>query len=773
MRRSCRLDQGVKLLLIFVLNLLYGASCVAAGWQEDVRPRSIVRLAENDVQKFPGNHSHVDHFKLLEQDGDALLVGARNVVYNISLRELSENQRLEWHANEAHIGLCQMKGKSEDDCQNYIRVLAKTNDSRILICGTNAYKPMCRYYYMEDGAYKLDKEVVGQGLCPYDIKHNSTAVFADGSLYVATVADFSGTDPLIYRDPLRTQQYDFKQLNAPNFVSSLNHGEFVYFFFRETAVEYMNCGKTVYSRVARVCKNDKGGPYNYGNRWTSFLKARLNCSVGGEFPFYFNEIQSTTSVVDGVYANNEESLVYGVFTTPLNSLSGSAICAFRVKDIVATFDGPFKGQETTNSNWLPIPGGKVPDPRPGQCVNDSRTLPDFPLNFIKSHTLMDQAVPAFWGSPLVIHTSIQYRFTQITVDPQVRAPDGKTYDVLFIGTDNGKVIKALNADSPTSSESINPVVMEEIQVFAPHMAVTNMMVFRKTGDSTEDGKLVVVSKDEIQAIHLQRCYSDKITSCAECVKLQDPYCAWDVKNHRCTSSGSPDWGDEFVQNVALGEHPRCPSGRGSASTTPLKSSSTSSASSQQQPASAGRPGRNHDDDDLANEVPTSMAGTDEKAGPTYGASRESPPIYTAETLAIAVATSIVVALIVGFVSGFLFSRRCRNEEVDTLYTDERFGGDQRRNLGAVGSAGGGVGGGVGMGMGMGRGLRDPAGQQSHMNHSDASYLGPLPTNNKPINLVLNVPPKNGNGKNANSSADNKPAPKKNMANATRPIAVGF
>lgn len=35
-----------------------------------------------------------------------------------------------------------------------------------------------------------------------------------------------------------------------------------------------------------------------------------------------------------------------------------------------------------------------------------------------------------------------------------------------------------------------------------------------------------------------------------------------------------------------------------------------------------------------------------------------------------------------------------------------------------------------------------------------------PSNNKPaINLVLNVPPKNGNGKTANSSADNKPVQK--------------
>ena len=56
----------------------------------------------------------------------------------------------------------------------------------------------------------------------------------------------------------------------------------------------MNCGKSVFSRVARVCKNDEGGANKFRNRWTTFLKTRLNCSVPGDYPFYFNEIQSTT-----------------------------------------------------------------------------------------------------------------------------------------------------------------------------------------------------------------------------------------------------------------------------------------------------------------------------------------------------------------------------------------------------------------------------------------------------------------------------------------------
>ncbi len=40
----------------------------------------------------------------------------------------------------------------------------------------------------------------------------------------------------------------------PNFVGSFDIGDYVYFFFRESAVEYINCGKNIYSRVARVCK---------------------------------------------------------------------------------------------------------------------------------------------------------------------------------------------------------------------------------------------------------------------------------------------------------------------------------------------------------------------------------------------------------------------------------------------------------------------------------------------------------------------------------------
>ncbi|XP_077514671.1 semaphorin 1a isoform X2 [Amblyomma americanum] len=609
--------------------------------------------------------------------------------------------------------MCKLKGKSQEACQNYIRVLARKSESVIFVCGTNAYKPRCRDYVISpDGEYIVKEQVPGEGLCPFDPKNNSTAIFADGDLYVATVGQLSGADPLIYRKPLRTEPFDLKHLNAPNFVSSIHYEDYVYFFFRESAVEFINCGKTIYSRVARVCTRDKGGPHKFQQRWTSFLKARLNCSVGGDIPFYFNEIQSTSPIVDGIYNGKEAKLIYSVFTTPHNSISGSAVCAFRVEDIQRVFEGPFKGQDDINSNWLPIVNSKVPEPRPGQCVNDSRTLPDVTLNFITEHPLMDQAVPSHFGRPILVHTGFQYRFTYIAVDPQVETVSGKKYDVLFIGTDTGRVLKAVNvAPRPQQQPGATgqPVLVEDVGVFqgAP---VTNLLVHRP------QGRLVVVTHSEIQAIPLFGCQRYAAT-CADCVALQDPYCAWDSDRGTCVNpSLRVRKKDSYVQNIEEGWDHRCGQGRPPSSNGPLRSPHQYPGSGMDDaahPNSASRPlGDGHE-----GAVAGSSLHGDQRTG-------GSSQFYTAETLAIAVTTSIVSSLVVGFISGYIFSRRCRSDDEaeETCPPD-----DYSRYLDRGG---------------------DP--------HAEG-FLSSTHNHAKPINLVLNVPPKNG--KNANSSADNKPLQK--------------
>lgn len=73
--------------------------------------------------------------------------------------------------------------------------------------------------------------------------------------------------------------------------------------------------QVVVSRVARVCKRDQGGSQRVlEKQWTSFLKARLNCSIPGDSHFYFNLLHSTSPVI----RMHGRDVILGVFSTPAN-----------------------------------------------------------------------------------------------------------------------------------------------------------------------------------------------------------------------------------------------------------------------------------------------------------------------------------------------------------------------------------------------------------------------------------------------------------------------
>lgn len=529
---------------------------------EDTALPPVTGLSNREVRIFKGNSSFTDYFHQPHFEDNYFLIGARNVVFNISLSSLNENKRITWYSSADDIRLCQLRQKSELECQNYMRVIAKLSQDEYLICGTNAFRPLCRTYRpIKRRAYTFTNEESGVARCPYDPAHNSTAVYIEKRLYSATVADLSARDSLIFSKPLRTEQHDSQWLNDPNFVSSFAHDGRIYFFFRETAVENINCGKVVFSRVARVCTRDIGGSRVLRNTWTSFFKARLNCSIPGEFPFYFDEIQSTSDLGEGnifptLLRSDRFPMVYALFSTSRNSLRGTAVCAYKFSDIVSVFEGAYKEQRTAFSNWLPVRESDVPEPHPAKsCPNDSQILSDQTLNFIKSHPLMDKSVPSFGGQPIIIQTSLRFAFTQIAIDWQVHAADQKFYNLLFIGTDDGRIVKAFNKGN---SPEIRTVLVEILSVFPDGAPITSLKIAK--GRSGVQTKLVAVSRDEIRAISLHRC-SAKAT-CSSCVALKDPYCSW--VDGKCAHS------HQGLQNLDTGSHSKCPP-------DPTFSSSTSSS----------------------------------------------------------------------------------------------------------------------------------------------------------------------------------------------------
>lgn len=69
------------------------------------------------------------------------------------------------------------------------------------------------------------------------------------------------------------------------------------------------------SRVARVCKADLGGSQRVlEKQWTTFLKARLNCSVPGDSHFYFNLLHATSDIIH----MQGRDVILGLFSTPPN-----------------------------------------------------------------------------------------------------------------------------------------------------------------------------------------------------------------------------------------------------------------------------------------------------------------------------------------------------------------------------------------------------------------------------------------------------------------------
>jgi len=599
----------------------------------------------DEVHTFSGNHTHSDHFKLLREDGNSLLIGARNVIYNLSLSNLEENldNRINWNSRDRDMELCLVKGKSTDDCNNYIRVLAKVDSDQLLVCGTNAYNPRCRNYARNnESVYEVIREFSGKGYCPYDPTNNSTAIYADGELYSGTVSDFSGSDALIIKNQIRTGQYNLKELNGPDFVSSIEDKDFVYFFFREEAVEYMNCGKAVYSRVARVCKNDNGGPHTFKNKWTTFVKARLNCSMPGAYPFYFDQVQAMSQVVD----TDNDKIIYGVFNTPENSITGSAVCSFRLSDIAESFDGPLKNQKDANSNWLPLARHEEPVIRPGSCRNNSQSLDDKYLNFIKENALMDRAVPSSINTPHFIKTSPEERLTTVAVDPRVSVADlsGQAVDVLFIGTTRGRVIKM--ASHHDDSGVPRTSVIEEIQVFPVHVAVRNLLVVQ--GEPGQGRQLVALSDHEVKALPLERCRAQR--GCGACVGLQDPYCAWNIQTQTCDRhhSGQVD-ASSLLQNMARGLHPGC--GRSSSYSVPAEY--FAEGESEHDPRYYGADGEN--------ETPLREF-TSSTLQRQYSKSYNGNE-YSEQTLSVACVASALISLLLGFLGGFLFTKKCSSQDL--------------------------------------------------------------------------------------------------------------
>ncbi|XP_022090663.1 semaphorin-1A-like isoform X2 [Acanthaster planci] len=455
---------------------------------------------------------------------------------------------------------------------NYIRIIQPLPDGSLLECGTNSLVPYCQKRSTKNLSSVGERQTFdGHNVVPSLPHQNSSWLLLGDSettnqIFVGSylVNSFGVLEEpailrAVLREPLgridvqlKTKDSPHTVLNGPQFVGDpIEYQDKIFFFFREFASEHMNSGRIVYSRVSMVCKDEMGGrEYTTltEKHFVTFVKARLECSLPGKYPYYYNEIQDVyRSTVD-------PNVVYAVFATRSPGVASSAVCAYRLNEIEDLFwESNFLAQKKDKELWLEyfedVNNEELFSPRQATCPNTRaytdeecrKILALGQLVYRKAQNSFpyENQGPSFHRrrnriSPLLVTHG--ERFTQIVVDEGVV----DSVDVMFIGTENGTVLKAY-----LSSDGSEARIVEEISLNSEGLKAPVLTMVK-----SEASQAVFVGTDiGVYKVPFQHCQD--YTTCQSCLDSRDPYCRW--TGNSC-SSGRTDG----LQDLENGSSDLCP-----------------------------------------------------------------------------------------------------------------------------------------------------------------------------------------------------------------------
>ncbi|XP_059802127.1 semaphorin-7A-like [Hypanus sabinus] len=460
-------------------------------------PRLKVDLSDEIKDRAVFNHT--GKFATTLREGSTVYIGGNGVLHRINF-DVSPTLETISVPHES-------KGCQENNggsCGNYIMILQKFNETNLFVCGTNWMDPKCWLFF--NNKWEVFKNghnyALGSGVCPKTPQQGFTSLVVEQRLY-STASDGDRNQLISYKkgeQPSRLKSAD-DWMNDPKFVGMSPMGDMIYMFFKERIAKENPDIDPWISRIGRVCKNDRGGSrQRLLSKWATFLKARLLCSNPAE-NVHFNRIEDVF-----VYKSprDNEERVYGIFSSNWN---GTAVCVYSMKEISDVFEkSAFVGY-----------GDSIPsNPRPGQCVNNTKELPGKVLVVMENHPEMAVSINPIGKNPLMI--SYQNHFKKIVVD-SVIGPEGIESRVLYVAMGNGKIQKILEIDPPT-------FIVAELSVLKESAPILSMSL-----DSTEKLLYVTSAREQVR-FSLVRCEL-YYGSCGECVQARDPYCGWDTKEQKC------------------------------------------------------------------------------------------------------------------------------------------------------------------------------------------------------------------------------------------------
>uniref|UniRef100_A0A3B3ZKV3 Sema domain-containing protein n=1 Tax=Periophthalmus magnuspinnatus TaxID=409849 RepID=A0A3B3ZKV3_9GOBI len=456
-----------------------------------------------------------NYISMYHQEGtDTLYVGGRANIYVLNFTDHGVTDlQIPAASDETAKNTCRAKAAPlEMECDNFITVMQKVNDT-FIVCGTNAGSPRCWMLVNDTVLTDVQGHISSASdISPAYPSQKSISLATDGSLYSA-LSSVGGHAGSIRRTfgPQKLLKTENIWLMNPQFAgaamipTSLRDKEEIYFFFSEFNKTARVDEEPYRARIGRVCMVDEGGiKALLADSWTTFLKARVMCGAGNTQQQYNNLRQAVVLTAQ----DKRAGVLYGLFS---NAWGKTVICAYSIEDIDRAFStSKLKGYSS------PLTGM-----RPGMCVrkdpsstgghNDIKNL-----GVIRYHPEIEDVIRPVGIAPLDLPTDDQ--ITHAVADI-VLAVNDEHYSVLYLGTEQGKILKVLHT-------SDGAFIISQYSLFHNESPVLSMVI-----DSPK-GHLYVGTAMEVQRLTLADCgrYGD---TCRECILSRDPYCGWDRLQRKC------------------------------------------------------------------------------------------------------------------------------------------------------------------------------------------------------------------------------------------------
>ncbi|XP_062519429.1 semaphorin-6A-like isoform X2 [Corticium candelabrum] len=470
------------------------------------------------------NTDNPDRLLYLANEG-RLIVAAKDRLLVVHPETLNIVKDVAVKPSEDTITTCRNKGRTQEVCANYHRVLLSKDNDTLLVCGTNAFSVRCDFRFASnlsvtseqvptDGQYQQLSVPIDFSLSTVDPSAGNVAMMLDGKFYGAIKYD-STIPNMFFKVKLsgsslaRTKSSSDDWISSKDFypIKMFEYGDSVFLVYREQATEASD-SDVIYTRIAKVCKDDigTGSSVLYSWQWKTFVKTTLKCSqkYSSTRQYSYNEIVS----VSDVFEFNGRAHIVGVFRNIETGPPASAVCVYAMDDIVSNYNNPYLYKSSTNE-WV-----------------KSFNIPSINCNKIGSspslYVLISQPVTQQASMPLLLssYTESSLRLSHVVVVPSVMALNGSECFVLLLGTEDGYVERSWSC-------GVYAEVFYKERVFDGEKAVKGMTRAELSG-RREDVSVYVSSSTQVRRMSPFACNYDNTKSC-----VHDPLCAWSTSHERC------------------------------------------------------------------------------------------------------------------------------------------------------------------------------------------------------------------------------------------------